>query len=175
MSAYPEGPVQVMDFKYKDSLLLTRAIDAVQARRREDSDYVVAKNYRACAKIKKCGDERPTWFLIEVPQCFLTDLSSAPRCVRWYVSRAGPHLEASIVHDWLFVAWQKECREPNEDMRKFADDVFLEAMRVARVGGIRRRVIYKASRLAGASLFYEKDTPLFSCCSPSAQIICNGT
>jgi hypothetical protein len=136
---------------------------AVRGRRGQDASYVLAKNYRVCAQIRKCGSTKPEWFCIEVPKCFLTDLSSAPRWARWYVSRVGPHLEASIVHDWLFVAWQCGDRVPDEQMRRFADDVFLEAMRVARVSSWKRFVIYKASRWAGASMFYEKDWPILAC------------
>ena len=41
-------------------------------------------------------------------------------------SRVGPHLEASIVHDWLYVAWQlEEGTEATEEWRLFADESFV--------------------------------------------------
>lgn len=171
-SAYPVGPVKVLDFKYKNDLHLTRKKGAVRSRKGEDADYVVTHDYCASVLIRKSDDMEPSWFPIKVPRLLLTDLSSVPWWGCWYVGRVGPHLEASVIHDWLFVAWQLEGRKPDEDMRQFADDVLLEALQVARVPCIKRWVIYKASQWGGASLFYEKDCPLFASCLPSTQMSC---
>ena len=85
-----------------------------------------------------------------------------PRPGRWAVSRVGPHLEASIVHDWLYVAWQFEGREGTARMRRFADDVFLAAMKEAEVGWFQRHLIYGAVRLGGWIPFRRKDGRLFA-------------
>lgn len=66
---------------------------------------------------------------ITVSKGMLTDLASVPRCFRWYAGRVGPHLEAAIVHDFLYVAWQ-DLKEmcPKPGMRFFADRIMLAAM-----------------------------------------------
>ena len=43
---------------------------------------------------------------LTVPRGMLTDLASVPRVARGRVGKVGPHLAASIVHDFLFIAWQ---------------------------------------------------------------------
>ena len=164
MSAYPpQLPTKITDgsFTYWNNLHLTRSIKAVKGRKgKEDADYIVGSPY-LCSVIVEI-DGKNHRHLILVPQGFLTDLSSAPRIFRSYVSRVGPHLEASIVHDWLYVAWQHEGLEPTEGMRLFADDVFLAAMKKAKVGSCKRWLIYRASRRCGPDMFYEKDDHLFA-------------
>ena len=91
------------------------------------------------------GEEFPIW----VPRCLLTDLASIPWFRRLFVDRVGPHLEACIIHDWLYVAWQVEEREPMETMRTFVDDVLRVAMKKAGVNRFKLWVIYKVVRSLG--------------------------
>ena len=88
-----------------------------------------------------------------VHEGMFTDLSSVPRIARGIVGRVGPHLEASIVHDWLYVAWQVEEIKPTDEMRQFADDVFRAGMQKAKVGALKRWAIYQAVRLGGRGTF----------------------
>ena len=136
----------------------------MQRRTGEDADYVLSHNYEAVAVIADSGGTKE--FAICVPRSFLTDLSSVPRWGRWLVSRVGPHLEASIVHDWLYVAWQHEKKDAMEAMRGFADDVFRAAMEEAKVMGWRIWLICQAVRFGGRSAFYGTDDILFRDAAP---------
>lgn len=105
-SAYPGRPVKVTEFCYQGDLRLTRKIKAVRERNGRDALYVVALPYKASVSFK--DGKRVSSFPIEVPRRFLTDLSTVPCILRPLIGRVGPHLEASIIHDWLYVAWQVE-------------------------------------------------------------------
>ena len=168
-SAYPaDGPVEVLDFAYRDDLYLTRGIEAVQMRGdEEDADYIVARRYCSQVKLRLPSGEECT-FPIEVPCGLLTDLSSVPRWGRWLLGKVGAHLEASIVHDWLYGAWQDEVAWQGENrpprwMRRFADDVFLAAMNEAGVGWLKRTIAYAAVRGFGHGSFYKKNKAIVRC------------
>lgn len=152
---YPSGPVKVLGFSYKDDIHLTRKMVKVQTRRGRDANYLVSQDYHATVKIRQHGKISP--FPICVPKDYETDLASVPRWGRWLVSRVGPHLEASVIHDWLFEAWHL-CTpplKPTEDIRRFADDVFLAAMVEAKVSGWQRRLMLAAVRTCfGKRTFY---------------------
>ena len=167
-SAYPLEPVEVLVFRYEDDLYLTRDIKAVKGRTGEDANYVLAKDYEAEVTVKSLAGGQEYNIPIFIPERFLTDLSSVPRLGRWYVGRVGPHLEASIVHDWLYVAWQVEGRDPTQTMRDFADDVFWVAMKEARIGPGRRRVMYRAVRWFGKGAFNRRESPgaIFAALNP---------
>ncbi len=162
-SAYPSEPVEVIEFNYESDLFLTRKIERVKARRGKDANYVVAEDYRATVRIRspENGSERD--FPIRVPAGLVTDLCSVPPIARCFVSRVGPHLEASIVHDWLYVAWQVEEGEgKTETNRKFADDVFRAAMKKANVNSFKCWAMYRAVRCFGGSAFFDEDWPVFA-------------
>ena len=161
-SAYPSEPIEILAFRYQCALHLTREIAAVRGRQGEDADYVVATDYISIVTVKPRDNGDNITIPICVPKGFLTDLSSVPRWGRWAVSRVGPHLEASIVHDWLYVAWQDEDdTEATEERRRFADDVFRQAMKEAKVGDFWTWLIYRAVRLGGKKAFYGRNYPLF--------------
>lgn len=163
-SVYPNGSVKVLSFHYKSTLHLTRNIEAVRARRGEDANYTLANPYESVVTVQHANDRKTTDIPISVPAGFLTDLSSVPWWGRWIVSRVGPHLEASIVHDWLYVAWQQEKKSSadlSDHMRLFADDVFRRAMKDANVGNFKTWLIYRAVRLGGKKSFIDEDYPLF--------------
>jgi hypothetical protein len=74
------------------------------------------------------------------------------------VSQVGPHLEASIVHDFLYVAWQDVAgRGARARDREFADKVMRAGMEAAEVGTGQTWTIYQAVRLFGGSAFTETD------------------
>ena len=131
----------------------------MQRRKGEDANYVLSRPYEAAAIVRREGSEERVD--ISIPERLLTDLSSVPWWGRWLVGRVGPHLEASIVHDWLYVAWQHEGKGPTEQMRRFADDVFRAAMEEAKVDGWRAWLAYQAVHLGGTKAFYRRDSTLF--------------
>ena len=161
-TAYPRIPVRIFDFQYHSNLLLTRTISAVQRREGEDADYIVAQDFDCSIEMESIIEKTRFWKHVSVPFGFITDLSSTPRLARPIVGRVGPHLEASIVHDWLYVAWQAEDIKPTETMRRFADDVFLAAMTAAHVPPVTKRIAYRAVRLFGKTAFYGRDERLIA-------------
>ncbi len=74
-----------------------------------------------------------------------------------------------MVHDWLYVAWQHEGIKPTDEIRLFADDVFLAAMKAAKVKSWRHWLIYRACRCEGERMFYEDEDRLFVENSPATQ------
>ena len=145
---YPENGQalqKITQFEYLTPLHLRREIKAVKFRKRDDAKYIVAKPYKVKYKFGN-GDECS----ITIPKGMLTDLASVPRWARWLVSRVGPHLEASVVHDFLYIAWQdlngiEACKKD----WNFADNLMNAAMKEAKVNRVRRRLIYLALRTSG--------------------------
>ncbi len=91
------------------------------------------------------------------PPGFLTDLTSVPPVFRLLISRAGPWLEAAVLHDYLYVAWQSvPHRTALRADRLFADRVMLAAMQVKGVSRWRRWLIYAAVRLGGGRSYRMK-------------------
>lgn len=83
-------------------------------------------------------------------------LAASVPSVLW--SLAGPigrHLEASIIHDYLYMAWTDFRRVATKDDWRFADAVFLAGMTASRAP--RRRLIHFAVHsFIGWSVFREK-------------------
>ena len=152
---YPEGEwSEITDFVYASNLHLCRAMTAVQTRTGEDANYVLAQPYKVRFKLDTDTVERE----IEVPKGMLTDLSSVPPGFRWAVNRVGPHLEATIVHDFLYIAWQDLAGHGARDEdRKFADELMRVAMKEAKVSGVQIFLIHSAVSLAGGSAFRNAD------------------
>lgn len=150
---YPDEPWEnVADFTYDADLHLMRKIESVQQREGENAEFIVAADYPIRYKLD--GVERR----IVVPRGMLTDLSSVPRLGRIVVSQVGPHLEASIVHDFLYVAWQDvEGRGARARDREFTDKIMRAGMAAADVGAGQTWTIYQAVRLFGGSAYNKAD------------------
>ncbi len=138
---------EITKVEYISPLILRREAAAIQTTRRVrvDADYIVGEKYEMAYRL---DEERRT---LTVPKGMLTDLSSSPRFAALVgIRRVGRHLEASIVHDFLYIAWQYltdgTAREPREKDRRFADELMLSAMESAGVGWTRRHLIYGAVR-----------------------------
>ncbi len=157
---YPGPGWQEIDkVEYVSPLILRREARAIQANRRVrvDADYIVAAPYTLAYWLD--GDRRE----VTVPRGMLTDLSSSPRFAALVgIRRVGRHLEASIVHDFLYIAWQYltdgTAREAREEDRRFSDALMLTAMENAGVGWTRRNLIYRAVRTFGGPA-YEDENP----------------
>ena len=150
---YPQGEwSEITGFVYASNLHLCRAMTAVQTRTGEDANYVLAQPYRVTFKLDGVPRE------IEVPKGMLTDLSSIPRALRWVVSRVGPHLEASILHDFLYIAWQDlPGYGARDEDRDFADELMRVAMQEAGVSGMQIFLIHNTVRLAGGGAYRNAD------------------
>ena len=157
-NVYPGTQIDVVGFRYCSHLHLTRSMKAVKTRRDEDAKYLIGTTYRATAKVRSAGSES-RWHSICIPRGYKTDLASVPRLARFFVSRAGPHLEACIVHDWLYEAWIVTNEPPNRSMKKFADDVLKQALKEAKVRSYTVWAIYQACAKFGGREFRRKSAP----------------
>ncbi|MCY4429557.1 MAG: DUF1353 domain-containing protein [Rhodospirillales bacterium] len=150
-SPYPDpGWKRITGFWFKTDLCLARLKER-DPRFGPEEQYLVARDYVVCVEL-----DGSTVQVMTVKRGMVTDLASVPRVFRWFVSRVGPHLEASIVHDWLYVAWQKRELTPTDDMRLFSDKVMLAAM-LASGMGCTAYIIYCAIRVFGTCIFYGRN------------------
>ena len=151
---YPDDWTEITDFSYDTHLYLARAKKAIVGGDGRESEYIVAAEYICSCKV----DGQP--WEIRVPSGMLTDLASVPWAARLIVGRVGPHLEATIVHDFLFLAWQDipDHGARNEDFR-FANEVMRQAMIAAGVGFLTRNVIFLAVSSFVGRWVYEASNP----------------
>ena len=145
----PPNWKHISEFSYDSDLKIMRLKNGLPNISRE-AQYIVAANYTVSIKLD--GNRRS----ITIPKGTLTDFASVPRLFRIFVGRVGPHLEASILHDHLYVAWQPKCLTPNEQIRRFADELMLVAMNAAGMG-CTARLIYWVVRLFGCITFFGKN------------------
>lgn len=124
---YEESEGDVSEFVYESDLVILRLRDAQKVGEDREADYIVATPYRVSFDVN--GKRQ----VLEVPRGMLTDLTSVPRPFRWLVERVGPHLEAAIVHDFLFVAWQETGRGARRQDWLFANRVMVAGMRAAKI------------------------------------------
>lgn len=149
LNPYPDSKTRIKGFRYGSALVLVRLKDAVQLRDGEDADYLTGGPFN-CAWQGTDG----AWHDVAVPAGLVTDLTSTPRLLRWLVGRVGPWLEAAILHDYLYIAWQDVpgygARRAD---RRFADRMMLAAMRAAGVGRVTAWGIYLSVRLLGGATY----------------------
>jgi hypothetical protein len=121
-----------------------RGIEAVKTANAHDADYIVGEPYTISYKLD--GSSRQ----VTVPKGMLTDLASVPRPAWSFINWVGPHLEVSIVHDFLYIAWQDvPGHSARKEDRKFADELMLLGMKKANMSWIKRNAIYSAVRIGG--------------------------
>ncbi len=143
---YPDDWIEITSFAYRSALSLIRPLNVVRERLGEDGDYILQHPFEADFEID--GQE---WRRLTVPRGLITDLTSVPRAFRIFVGRVGPWLEAAIIHDYLYLAWQDvPGRGVRARDRLFADRMMLRAMEAAEVARWRRWAIYLALRIFGA-------------------------
>lgn len=148
MNPYPRDGATLSEFRYDSALSLIRPKGSVEIRNGEDADYILQHDFLISLKID--GQRRA----IAVPRGLITDLTSVPRPLRIFVGRVGPWLEAAILHDYLYIAWQDiPGRGARRADRAFADRTMLLAMAAARVGWLRRMSIYLFLRAFGTGVF----------------------
>lgn len=155
--------MEVTAFRYLAPLVLTRPLDAVKLRTGEDATYVVGADYPVEVLMADptisygVPCRRSYWHRITVPAGMPTDLASVPAFSRCVVDRVGPHLEACVVHDFLYGAWQLVMAgSPTPQARLFSDRVLLAGMREAKVDTVKRQMIYRAVRAFGRAAFESK-------------------
>lgn len=78
---------------------------------------------------------------ITVKSGFVTDFASVPRVFWSVLPPHGKYAKAAVLHDWLYTN--------AIESKRYADDVFNEAMKVLEVPTWKRVVMYQAVRLFG--------------------------
>lgn len=143
---YPGEFQEVTEFVYESRLVLAREPEALEDAARAKVSYIVDEDYTVSYKVD--GERRS----LTVPRGMLTDLASVPSVARSIIGRVGPHLEASIVHDYLYVAWQLfDGREPRKVDYRFANEVMYAGMRAADCSWLQRTAVKVAFGMPGIS------------------------
>jgi hypothetical protein len=129
---------EISEFRYEIPLVLIREAEAVRCCEDCESSYIVGEDYTVSYVLN--GRRRR----LTVPRGMCTDLASVPRALQFIVNRIGRHLEAAIVHDFLFIAWQllEDQKYPaKKDDFAFANAVMFAALKAAKVPWIQRKAI----------------------------------
>jgi hypothetical protein len=103
----PSSDFRIVDFRYIDHLQLVR-YNARPKSSEPNSSWQLAQHYAVEIDIDYrdvSGQRKEECWRVMAPRGLYTDLSSVPAFGRWIVSKVGPHLEASIIHDYLYMKW----------------------------------------------------------------------
>ncbi|MEO0679296.1 MAG: DUF1353 domain-containing protein [Pseudomonadota bacterium] len=140
---FPETFHAIEDFEYVSRLVLAREPEALKSRNVSRVSYIVAEPLEVRFKVaQRDGSGAPQ--TLTVPAGMLTDLTSVPWFGRAAVGKVGPHLEAAVVHDYLFIAWQLLGRKASRQDFDFANAVMFAAMNKADVKRWRQWLIRQA-------------------------------
>ena len=86
----------------------------------------------------------PYSLTISAPRGLYTDLSSVPQALWFVVGPIGEHLEISILHDYLYMAWTDHRETATRQDWRFADKMFLAGLKVSGVGWLKRSLMFVA-------------------------------
>jgi hypothetical protein len=81
---------------------------------------------------------------LRAPRGMFTDLASVPKIFWSVIGPVGKHLEASILHDYLYMAWTDFRTKAERRDWDFADGVLWEGMKVSGVSAADRNLIQAA-------------------------------
>lgn len=81
---------------------------------------------------------------LTAPRGMCTDLASVPKLLWPIVGPYGDHLGASIIHDYLFMAWTDFYQKPERWMLEYANRVMYAGMEIDQVDDDTQRRIYNA-------------------------------
>lgn len=153
---YTTNTAPISNFEYVDWLVLGRSPTTLKRDDRE-AMYIVMEDYRVILTI---GEKT---HVIVVPRGMTTDFASIPRWARSIIGRVGPHLEACIVHDWLYIAWQLQDRMPTRQDHNFANRVLYAGIKSAKCSWVTRVGIWIAMEFPFLSwnVFKGRDKNLF--------------
>ena len=99
------------------------------------------RDWRLVKKFKYHVGSKFSRKVISVPKGFITDFASSPSQVWSIIPPWGRYGKAAVLHDWLYTT--------QTTTRKYADNIFREAMGVLGVESWRRKTMYWAVRLFG--------------------------
>ncbi len=84
----------------------------------------------------------------EIAADFVTDFASIPQWAQSFVPKIASHLPAAVVHDWCY-----RYAGALDITRGEADRIFLRIMERNGVAPMQRRLMYRAVRVGGRSLW----------------------
>ncbi len=133
---YPDNCAEISHFRFRSRLELGRDPETLAICPERNACYMTLADYTVDFMVG--GDRRE----ITVPKGMLTDLTSVPQLFRNIIGRVGPHLEAAIVHDYLYIAWQLlPGKKPCKRDWRFANRVMFAGLDAANVGWVSRTLI----------------------------------
>lgn len=147
---------KITSFKYVDCLTTKRFSEAIPVRHDPDieidAEFIVAEPYSVMYQLDQGSERRLT-----VPKGFLSDGVS----ILGNSSATRNMLEASIIHDYLYVAWQyledPSMRKPKKRDQKFADELFYIALSEAGVASFNIGLVRFGISVGGWGYYKEKD------------------
>lgn len=116
--------------------------------RYKESGFIWAKLEKVLVYTTESG------LVIKVPKGFDTNFASIPKALWSLFPPLGKYTQASILHDYLYAEGR-----PKGYSRKYADDIFYEAMRSSHVNIFSAKLIYWCVRVFGAS-HYNNNLPV---------------
>ena len=169
---YPDEWDEITDFEYIDDIILKRKDKVIitqqvrkNTRKKRKSMGIVCSEYQFNYRI----NNKRKWATITIPACFITDGTSVPKFLELPariigITRWGNEIEASVIHDYLYVAWQftNPPKTAKKKDKKFADKVFYRALRKAGISWWRAGLMYIIPLLGGWGTY--KDTNPDSWC-----------
>ena len=175
-SPYPDNWAEIKHVQYCDPLILVRCIAGTVHGNENAEKFIVGRAYKVNVgwTDNKGKDVNQS---ITVPCGLVTDLISIPKLIGKItdISKVGKHLEACVVHDFLYGAQKTFGRKTHKQDRKFADDLMNLMMKEAKVNGAKRYIIYKGVS-SFASRHYKKAKNKFLAkrciCKDSVKNIC---
>lgn len=154
---FPDGEIdRISEFEYLDELKFVRHAQ-VHAKRPPQSLWQLSADFRVRMRVHP-EDGNPYKLTIKAPHGLYTDLASVPKAFWMIVGPIGPHLEVSIVHDYLYMAWTDFHPKARRSDWNFADAIFLAGLKASNVK--ERNLIHAAVRLAGWPIFRTKSYTL---------------
>lgn len=136
---FPAGEIDdITNFKYLDELKFARHAQ-VHVKKTPQSLWQLSAQFRVSMTVHPKGGN-PYPLTIKAPRGLYTDLASVPDPLWSILGPIGRHLEASIVHDYLYMAWTDFRPKAVRSDWNFADDVFLAGMKISKVR--KRKLIY---------------------------------
>lgn len=164
---YPCEFGNVTEFRYETRLVLSREPFELDETARENIVYILEADFSVSFKLDGVRHS------ITVPRGMLITFGSMPKMLLDIVGDLGPHLEALILHEYLFIAWQLlEEREPRKVDLRFANEVMFAALRAASCPVLPLSIVLRFPIISwgvfhtredgpnGKSLFVDLDTPL---------------
>ena len=87
--------------------------------------------------------------VIKVPTDYFTNFATIPWYLRFYIDPMGDHMEAAVVHDWLYSVGGT----PVDNRKEKADTVFRDVLMESGVNIVKRNLMYQAVSAVGSSYF----------------------